>query len=884
MQTFSFAPPTLGLGDNKKNYVFVDEHNRHKRLKVMRACEGCRRRKIKCDAATTNAWPCAACVRLKLHCVPPTVNYDRTHTSSSNISGLERVLDFDNSSGSGDEDYPHHTSVPQVFELDSQHGHLQSHQGSYGDGLGVFHTPPYTDRALSHPDFSPYDDVPAIPLRVPEGSYPDQNSFNTSSGPTLASSGSSPNWSDETFSAAGLSSILGELKIDESGVAPYISQQKKSLAEAPALEEFEVKLPSTSTGSGSTVRIPPELMPSEEQCMEWFDIFFKDIHPYVPVISKPYFYQQWRTNRKLISPLILEAIFACAGRMSDDPAQGAQWLALASKHEDCFMDVPRLSTIQALVLLLKARESAPKRGYYYRSWMTVKKLVTMAKDLELHEHYAEHQAGRDCRADPTECLIKTRIWQTIFICEIMVGGPQGRYDFEVDPESVDLNLIQSPLPEIDQSDYLLSRQYTHFTRMVLSVRFLNNIYSKVKKQKDWGADPQFTNLNPTVSQWLNDLPTDLQVTFPDDETPPWLPSHFVGNMHTYHHLFVIMLHRPQLMSSSSFPADGSWKKHMALSYASAKAMCRLQESIFRSFGLSGLLCMMRGINFVLYAVLTCTMIHLVAITSPDPDFNTNAKDYFTRHMRLLESCTSAWPMPEMQTQIDALREAFSADTSRPFELKPSFPYGSPGANFHPSPSLDVKYQHNNLSRQTSHEQPGQLQFHSHPLTPPIAGDHDDQDGPIAAASLTMMDNGQQPMSLASTSIETDPIAWNPTRIFDQWTTAFGTPSSMIGANNNQLPEPSPPLYTPPSIGSHDLPPLHDAMQQQQYPAQSSMPPLSRIQSVPSQPSYTSAGPLFVTSSMWRDTVANTYDPGGQKRRWDMETNFLVEPVQSKRSR
>jgi hypothetical protein len=39
----------------------------------MRACEGCRRRKIKCDAATTNAWPCAACIRLKLNCVPPIV-------------------------------------------------------------------------------------------------------------------------------------------------------------------------------------------------------------------------------------------------------------------------------------------------------------------------------------------------------------------------------------------------------------------------------------------------------------------------------------------------------------------------------------------------------------------------------------------------------------------------------------------------------------------------------------------------------------------------------------------------------------------------------------------------------------------------------------------
>jgi hypothetical protein len=218
---------------------------------------------------------------------------------------------------------------------------------------------------------------------------------------------------------------LGELKIEEDGVAPYISQQKKSLAEAPALEEFEFRLPSTATGSGSTVRIPPELMPPEDQCTERFEAFFTHIHPYVPVLSKTYFYTQWRTNRCSISPLILEAIFACAGRMSDDPAQGLQWLALASKHENCFMDVPRLSTIQALLLLLKAREATPKRGYYYRSWMSIKTIVTMAKDLDLHEHFTEHQAGRGCGSDPTECLIKTRIWQCIFAFEIMVGGPQG---------------------------------------------------------------------------------------------------------------------------------------------------------------------------------------------------------------------------------------------------------------------------------------------------------------------------------------------------------------------------------------------------------------------------------------------------------------------------
>ena len=99
-----------------------------------------------------------------------------------------------------------------------------------------------------------------------------------------------------------------------------------------------------------------------------------------------------------------------------------------TEHEDCFMDTPRLSTLQAMLLLLKGREAAPRRGYYFRSWMTVKKLVTFALELKLDKHYSEHQVpGGRCTSDPTECLIKTRLWQIIFTCEMMIGGPQGLY-------------------------------------------------------------------------------------------------------------------------------------------------------------------------------------------------------------------------------------------------------------------------------------------------------------------------------------------------------------------------------------------------------------------------------------------------------------------------
>jgi hypothetical protein len=100
-------------------------------------------------------------------------------------------------------------------------------------------------------------------------------------------------------------------------------------------------------------------------------------------------------------------------------------LMTVAGHADSFMDVPRLTTLQALLIILKARESAPKRGYYYRSWMSIVQCVQMGKDLGLDEHYEDHQAGQHCGLAPAECLLRSRIWQTIFVCEVMIGSPQG---------------------------------------------------------------------------------------------------------------------------------------------------------------------------------------------------------------------------------------------------------------------------------------------------------------------------------------------------------------------------------------------------------------------------------------------------------------------------
>jgi hypothetical protein len=148
----------------------------------------------------------------------------------------------------------------------------------------------------------------------------------------------------------------------------------------------------------------------------------------------------------------------------------------------------------------------------------------------------------------------------------------------------------------------------------------------------------------------------------------------------------------------------------------------------------------------------------VAITSPDPDFHTDAREYFTRHMRILERCSSAWPMPEIQAQIDSLRLAFSANTNRPFELKPTFPYGSPSEPYQPSPTLETQY----------HPQPSQISqlqeragFQAYPITPPISASTED--------SKTGTPQLQPPGMVSSHPVQTeaplvDENSWDPTRI------------------------------------------------------------------------------------------------------------------------
>lgn len=195
--------------------------------------------------------------------------------------------------------------------------------------------------------------------------------------------------------------------------------------------------------------------------------------------------------------------------------------------------------------------------------------------------------------------------------------------------------------------------------------------------------------------------------------------------------------------------------------------------------------------------LTCSQI---AITRPDSTLHQEAKSFFVRHMRILERCIAEWPMSEVEAQIDGLRSAFSADLNKPFDLKPSFPYGSPSERSRSPEARRLSEQQTAIKTEQQYYQQS-LQQGSFFPTPPISA------GPVPNSQASQMFNeyeadqaARQYHQLPPTSNPTNNMTpteqWNPTPIIDQFATAFAIPQSALAPPSASSYGSSPPVTLP----------------------------------------------------------------------------------------
>lgn len=134
-------------------------------------------------------------------------------------------------------------------------------------------------------------------------------------------------------------------------------------------------------------------------------------------------------------------------------------------------------------------------------------------------------------------------------------------------------------------------------------------------------------------------------------------------------------------------------------------------------------------------------------------------------------------MPEIQAQIDSLRLAFSADVSRPFELKSTFPYGSPSEPYQPSPPPFDSSQYTPPLTQLTGSVQSRVGYNAYPISPPMStGAEDAKSDSSQLQPLGML----TPHPVSNPSMEAplvDENSWDPTRIIK-----YG----ISGLNQNDL--------------------------------------------------------------------------------------------------
>lgn len=203
----------------------------------------------------------------------------------------------------------------------------------------------------------------------------------------------------------------------------------------------------------------------------------------------------------------------------------------------------------------------------------------------------------------------------------------------------------------------------------------------------------------------------------------------------------------------------------------------------------------------------------IAITNPDSNLHLEAKNFFIRHMRVLERCIAQWPMPEVEAQINGLRSAFSADVNRPFDLKPSFPYDSPSESSRSPETRRHSEQQVTIKPEQQYYQQS-LQNGSLFPTPPISATvvTDTQANQMFheyERDQMARQYHQIPPTSNPTNSMTPAEQWNPTPIIDQFATAFAIPQSALAPPSVSSYGSSPPVTLPQQN-------YHTQMPNQQY--------------------------------------------------------------------
>ncbi|CAI2172088.1 14696_t:CDS:2 [Funneliformis geosporum] len=473
--------------------VWIDDPFFIKRQRVQMACSFCRQRKIRCDGRN----PCANCKKYATSCIYVKIERQPRGNKPSNRSSGNDNENNDNSNNGGNGNNPGN-SQSSSQSTNSQQTGTSTRQQSYSGHRGK----------------RPIEEVEHVSQSLPpsrRATTSTQGILTNSS--TITSSPQPATWQTNSISVA----------------------------------KPEPKLPS----------IENPAMPNNDMVEHLLELYWTNVHLYVPVLNKNLFLQQRENSNDPPSPLLLNAMFAISAEFSErssvraDPETletgGWVYFDRARALLDDFMDAPRMSTIAALILMSIYQQHNTRRSGispgYFRRWMYIGMANRMALELELN---------KDCEdplLDNSHKELRKRLWWSLFMVDVLVCCGIGKASNIEEDECT----IPEPATEVDEPELKVNGAINEFVHQIKFTRMLHlllkhNFSSKINSTPYINQDNVVTNFEDQIHAWAYHLPlqaTDALINNSNKFSTTNL------HLHMLYHSFIILLHRRYIANFDS---------------------------------------------------------------------------------------------------------------------------------------------------------------------------------------------------------------------------------------------------------------------------------------------------------------------------------------------
>ncbi|CAO3589180.1 unnamed protein product [Absidia cylindrospora] len=629
MQSTTTIPDSPTLSDSSK------KKSSSKRAKASVACHECRKRKVKCEGIQ----PCLRCRKSNFRCIFPQQQSSKRGPPKQYIEILEARLQLMEKAlrtiGG-----PASEILDDALSLD--HHALQDKNGIHED-----------DTTMQQPnEFHPTPN--SIQQQQQQQQLPDQYSMNEIG---------QPYYTHDIYRHQIHSSY-------QSPPPPQQQQRHMDLRRQPS---------DLSLSTNNDIKSEPTTPVPTNHCLanidtSLIDKYFEHVHPYTPMIDMSTFTQQLMHPNNPPPMLLLYAMCAVAARWSSSYATHSNEPAGFSYYQRAFVLIdetgvtPRISTIQALVLLTKYQEHYKRGGYFYRPGYYLTLAVDMCYSLKLPTLVSG--AGTGAAADTPDYETKKRTFWMTFLYDLWTSIEEGRETrFTSSQCSTDY-----PLSNCDNgrgSEDLVTRHNV----VIRLGRILSDIYGfsrrLASRQQIQGTvrtasqqveeEGRLVVMQTTLETYLREISviprfdyapsTTDSGKYPADTTAATVPEVFVGFLHMMYHYSIILLHRHRVLYPITKQNDINTHPypHQQLCATSASIINSIANSILESNSMDVFHYPTRGVQFTILCVTMAIAVHKFEMeTAQDEHRKTSANTLYWQALSIVNRLSTETSAVELR--------------------------------------------------------------------------------------------------------------------------------------------------------------------------------------------------------------------------------------------